>query len=357
MVLTYKRYPNKVFTKRDNFYGSEQSRLHTYTKDRHVEEDNGDVQQAKVYQTLAESLGDIASADRLAKMGTMVLNKFGQSVQTHDVSTTQPITELPFDIRSYLKQAITDGTLSRVWDAIKSIPPTQLSPVARIVQGDIKNDQSMKDVVNQTLMEYAEEKRQTAEWKTKFGAVVNPNAIRYAAEKRQMNKEDLDAVVDAVINDIISAVSKGDASREEAVTELVGKVSQEAMASNAGVAVDLMEGKLDSTKKVAPGSVASSESDGAISYNTYSTEYVGDDVKKTRLTQEQVIENIMDIVNGRVKNNWAQRLENYSERADFPFIMNNNRDIRDFILNYKIKPRAHKMPDIIVDLQKKYTLS
>lgn len=354
MVLTYKRYPNKVFTKRDNFYGSEQSRLHTYTKDRHVEEDNGDVQQAKVYQTLAESLGDIASADRLAKMGAMVLNKIGQTVQDREVKTTQPISEQPFDIHNYLKQAITNGTLSKVWEAIKSIPPTQVTPVARIVQGDIKNDQSMKDVVNQTIMKYAEEKRQTAEWKTKFGAVVNPNAIRYAAEKRQMNKEDLDAV----INDIISAVSKGDASREEAVTELVEKASQKDIdESNAEVSEDLIKGKSSSNKWVAPGSVASSESDGAISYNTYATEYIDDEVKKTRLTQEQVIENIMNIVNGRVKNNWAQQLENYSKRKDFPFIMNNNRDIRDFILNYKIKPRAHKMPDIIVDLQKKYTLS
>lgn len=134
----------------DNFYGSTQSRLKTNTADRRVEEHNGNVQQAKVYQTIANEMGDIETADRLSKLATLIVNKFGQNVVEQKVDDSVINTQ-PFDVKIFLKKAIVDGTLSTVWNAIKNVSNKDLSPVAKIIKTDIKSNTILKEEVNSLL--------------------------------------------------------------------------------------------------------------------------------------------------------------------------------------------------------------
>ncbi len=134
----------------DNFYGSTQSRLKTNTADRRVEEHNGNVQQAKVYQTIANEMGDIETADRLSKLATLIVNKFGQNVVEQKVDDSVINTQ-PFDVKVFLKKAIVDGTLSTVWNAIKNVSNKDLSPVAKIIKTDIKSNTILKEEVNSLL--------------------------------------------------------------------------------------------------------------------------------------------------------------------------------------------------------------
>jgi hypothetical protein len=140
----------------NNFYGSTQSRLKTVTSDRRVEEHNGDVQQAKVYQQLAIERGDIETADRLSKLATMVVNKFGQDVMEQKV--VPPVETGTVDIRVFLKKAIQSGTLSKVWNAIKKISNKDLSPMAKIVKNDIKGDTMLKEEINSLLEDMVKNK-------------------------------------------------------------------------------------------------------------------------------------------------------------------------------------------------------
>ena len=134
----------------DNFYGSTQSRLKTNTADRRVEEHNGNIQQAKVYQTIANEMGDIETADRLSKLATLIVNKFGQNVVEQKVDDSV-INSQPFDVKIFLKKAIVDGTLSTVWNAIKNVSNKDLSPVAKIIKTDIKSNTILKEEVNSLL--------------------------------------------------------------------------------------------------------------------------------------------------------------------------------------------------------------
>jgi hypothetical protein len=151
-----------------NFYGSTQSRLKTYTSDRRVEEHNGDIQQAKVYQTLAEERGDIETADRLSKLATLVVNRFGQQV----VQPAGTLAAQPFDIRSVLSHAIQNGTLSQLWDRIKKVPKKELSKTAQIIQHDLKHNKILKEVINEKLHLIMEKRLDKEAHKEKFASVL-----------------------------------------------------------------------------------------------------------------------------------------------------------------------------------------
>lgn len=246
MVLTYMLRPKEYYARKNNFYGSTQSRLITYTKDRRVEEQNGDIQQAKVYQKLAEDRGDIETADRLAKLGTMVINKFGQQVQAHAVPSTQPITELPFDIRNYIGKAIQNGTLSNIWDAIKKIPKNKLSKKARIIQGDIKHDQTLKSIVNEKVMTY--DMKMKALGEENRSKLVQSTIKKYNEKIARGNVEDIISIaLNPELDDIIQTIV-GSKENESALEELL----QTAESINANVAKQLsaQNAKFGSTTSV-----------------------------------------------------------------------------------------------------------
>lgn len=217
MVKVYSRYPNKDYSKKANFYGSTQSRLKTYTADRRVEENNGDIQQAKVYQRLAIERGDMETADRLSKLGTMIINKFGQSVQAQ-VAPALSTTESPvkFDIRSVLKQALENGTLSQLWDRMKAVPDSKLSHKAQIIKSDIKHNKLMRDILNEKLapiheQKFAEQKliqgRTTLTEPKVIGKLAGPNSYPFIS-------------VQDVVIDIIDTIT-GSKENEPALGELI----------------------------------------------------------------------------------------------------------------------------------------
>lgn len=247
MVNTYRAYSTygnpTLKTSSDglssnNFYGSTQSRLKKYTVDRRIEEHNGEVQQAKVYQRLAEERGDVDSADRLAKLATMVINKFGQQVQAHTIDTNAPIEQQPFDLRSYLKQAIQSGTLSQLWDRMKKVPDSQLSKKAQIIKSDIKNSKMLMDILNEKLHDAVViSKGQSG--LTEAQSIKQGKLLDYTVPK-----------INVVVNDIIQTIA-GSEENESAVEELVSK-------SNATIAENVQKQLALQTKKFGPRSTSSS---------------------------------------------------------------------------------------------------
>lgn len=190
-----------------NFYGSTQSRLKTYTADRRLEERNGDIHQAKVYEKLAEDRGDIETANRFAKMAGMVINKFGQSVQEHTVNPNVPITQQPFDIRNYLKTAIDNGTLSTIWNKIKAIPKDQLSKKAQIIQDDIISNRMLRESLNDTIAKnYAASIEHKKNLKQVHGELIN----------RPISNKLLDEMIQLIV---------GSKENEPALQELIEKAS------------------------------------------------------------------------------------------------------------------------------------
>lgn len=135
-----------------SFYSSNQQKLKKYTADRRVEEHNGDIQQAKVYQKIAEENQDIEAADRLAKLGMNIMGKVA--------STTLPIVNkqggvAKMTVKEHITSMIESGSLSSWWDSIKRIPPTKLSKKARIVQDDIKHNEMLKQTLNELVSKVA----------------------------------------------------------------------------------------------------------------------------------------------------------------------------------------------------------
>jgi hypothetical protein len=209
------------------FYSTNQSQLKEYTKDRRVEQHNGDVQQAKVYQSLAEQRGDINSADRLAKMATLVINKFGQQVQAHTINPNVPITEQPFDLRNYLKKAIQSGTLSQLWEKMKLVPKSKLSHNAKIIQDDIKHNRMLREQLNEKVALYVQHTH---------------NAKLLAGEASKFDKSSLFDVgiqqqnEKALIDEMIQLI-EGSTDNESAFIEIVKQAIQsKAEKANAEIA-------------------------------------------------------------------------------------------------------------------------
>lgn len=62
-------------------YKSNQARLKSYVSERRIEEANADEQQSRLYEKIAEDLGQEVQATALAKMAKRVVNKFGEDIQ------------------------------------------------------------------------------------------------------------------------------------------------------------------------------------------------------------------------------------------------------------------------------------
>lgn len=319
----------------NNFYGSTQSRLKTYTADRRVEERNGDIQQAKVYKKLAEDRGDVETADRLSKLATMVINKFGQQVQAHTVDTNAPLSQQPFDVRSYIKTAIQNGTLSQLWDKIKAIPKSSLSKTAHIIQHDIKHSKDLKEAINEELYKYSTR-----------SMYHGPKMSRdITSEELQQVKLKPESIVRPIVDDVISNMLKligGD--NDDAISELVQK-------ANADVASTV--GQQANTKKSAKSSVRSDEMTEA--------ETLAEQEQTFKLSKNDVVKKLTSIIvhgfeenKAPFRSNYTSTLERYSKRPDFQSIIDENEMIRKWILNFKPLVGSTGPPSIINRLQMSY---
>ncbi len=211
----------------NNFYGSTQSRLKTYTSDRRVEERNGDIQQAKVYQQLAEERGDMETADRLAKLGMSVLGKVA-STEIPIVNKQGGVAKMT--VKEHIMSMIEAGTLSNWWEAIKRIPPKNLSAKARIVQKDIKHSKMLKEMINEKLQKIQLFHRSVAQGNPRIEAFT-PSLSGTALSPDQANAR---SQYNAIIDELITTV----AGEEQTVQELDAAVS-----ANANLSAELLRNK------------------------------------------------------------------------------------------------------------------
>jgi hypothetical protein len=132
-------------------YKSNQQRLNSYVAERRIEEANADEHQSRLYEKIAEELGQEVQATALAKMAKRVVNKFGEEIQKP--SLQMQTTGKPHTAIDYLRQAISEGKLSQVFDMIKSMSTDGLSKKEKIIVRDIKNNTDLKTALNDATFE------------------------------------------------------------------------------------------------------------------------------------------------------------------------------------------------------------
>jgi len=120
---------------------SNQKRLKKYTQDRRIEEENNDIHQDLLDAEIAKELGLEVQATNLAKMAKRVVSQLGETVINNKGT-------------SYLKNAISSGKLSDLFDMIKGMNTDGLSKKEKIIISDIKNKKRRKeltDIFNERL--------------------------------------------------------------------------------------------------------------------------------------------------------------------------------------------------------------
>jgi hypothetical protein len=188
-------------------YKSNQDRLKSYIAERRIEEANADAHQDRLYEKIAEELGQEVQATALAKMAKRVVNKFGEDIQKP--SLQMQTTGKPYTATDYLRQAIGEGKLSQIFDKIKNMDTTGLSKKEKVIVSDIKNKERRKyitDIFNERITPILE-KKQIQNEKKRSEALT---ASKYA----------LDDILDNVATAFVDVVGKGD---ESAVKKIVEK--------------------------------------------------------------------------------------------------------------------------------------
>ena len=140
-------------------YKSNQARLKSYVSERRIEEANADEQQGRLYEKIAEELGQEVQATALAKMAKRVVNKFGEDIQKP--SPQMLTTGKPYTASDYLRQSIKDGKLSQLFDKIKDINTQGLTKKEQSIVSDIKNKEKRKyitDIFNERITPILEKK-------------------------------------------------------------------------------------------------------------------------------------------------------------------------------------------------------
>lgn len=131
------------------FYDCNECKEKEYVKENVIRASNQLEQQAIVDQQIAESLGLDVQASALSKLAKRVINSIGSELLPTDIKVVESAKKkLPTD---YLLQAITTGKLSQLFDRIKAVPKSKLSKKAQVIQDDLKNNQILKDVLNEDI--------------------------------------------------------------------------------------------------------------------------------------------------------------------------------------------------------------
>lgn len=209
-----------------SFYSSNQEKLKKYVADRRVEEHNGDIQQAKVYQAIAEQQGDLEQADRLAKLGMTVLGKVA-ATEVPIINKQGGVSKMT--VKEHILSMIEAGTLSNWWEAIKRIPPAKLSKKARIVQDDIKHNELLKQSLNELVSKIALSGVPGAKPLFKQEGIVPSDVYTNSVVSNKM---------DNMIDEVIKLLTGGD---ESTMDELDTKAEE----ANANVARSIQQQKIE----------------------------------------------------------------------------------------------------------------
>lgn len=140
-------------------FASNEKRLKTYVGERRVEEKNSASHQTKLYEQLAEELGQDVQATSYAKLAKRVVNKIGEIVTDGAPRVEKSIKDekgnyikvldstINASATEYLSRAIDQGKLSQLFTAITKIDPKSLSKKARIIVGDLQRP-DIKELLN-----------------------------------------------------------------------------------------------------------------------------------------------------------------------------------------------------------------
>ena len=179
-------------------YKSNQERLRSYVSERRGEEANADEHQSRLYEKIAEDLGQEVQATALAKMAKRVVNKFGEDIQKPSLQMLT--TGKPYTATDYLREAIGQGKLSQVFDLIKKMDTKGLSKKEKIIVSDIKNKEKRKyitDMFNERITPILDAKYET---QNAMSSMLN-----------QIEKEFVDVVGDgdkASVNNIVAKAGR-----------------------------------------------------------------------------------------------------------------------------------------------------
>lgn len=131
------------------FYDCNECKEKEYVKENRLRAVNQSKQQEIVDMQIAESLGLDVQASNLSRLAKRVINSLGSNLLPTDIKVVETAKQkVPID---YLLQAITTGKLTELFERIKAIPTQKLSKKARVVQDDIKNNEDMKEVLNEGI--------------------------------------------------------------------------------------------------------------------------------------------------------------------------------------------------------------
>lgn len=186
-------------------YKSNQARLKSYVSERRIEEANADEQQSRLYEKIAEDLGQEVQATALAKMAKRVVNKFGEDIQKP--SLQMRTTGKPYTATDYLREAIGAGKLSNIFDKIKTMETKGLTKKEQKIVSNIKTKEKRKYI--------------TEIFNDRITPILEIESKKHAAELTN-------DMIDEVINEFVDVIGKGDKSAvENVVLKAVGRERSE----------------------------------------------------------------------------------------------------------------------------------
>lgn len=126
-----------------SYYSNNERKLRQFRKENYIREDNNEQQQAIVDEQVAKELGLEVQATSLGELGSRVAKKltFGTDI----AGKPTPVVDI-------IRDAISTGKLSNLFDRLKAIPDSKLTRVQKIIKRDLNNPE-VKSMINSLIAE------------------------------------------------------------------------------------------------------------------------------------------------------------------------------------------------------------
>lgn len=200
------------------FYDCNECREDVYQKENTMRSAYQADQQAIVDQQIAENLGLDVQASNLSRLAKRVINSLGSDLLPTNIKVVESAKQkLPTD---YLLQAIQSGKLSQLFDQIKAVPKSRLSKKAQIIQDDLKNNQTVKDLLNEMVE-----------------TIVNDNTIAPEAKPAAIKQEFIDIAAGgdaSMVNELVDRAleTTNDVKRTKKVKKVLYNMINEIVSNN-----------------------------------------------------------------------------------------------------------------------------
>lgn len=129
------------------YYSSNEKKQKAYIKDRKLQEFNDELQQQVVDDEIASVLGIERKSNNLGKLAVRLINKLGEDLLPKGYTTgNKKLT--PMEL---LTASIQTGSLSQLFQRLKSLPDSQLNPTQRAIRDDLNNPLTLS-VLNDSIV-------------------------------------------------------------------------------------------------------------------------------------------------------------------------------------------------------------